>query len=131
MSANCEVAKFRVLSINCDVSSLNNISQKSGKDGITLKVEDNLSFRRSRDESKKIVLLEIRTNLASEDAPEFKMSLVSQALFNIEEIPEDLEKALQIKYYPLARNKVYEAIKKITEAMCIPPIDLNAQKESV
>lgn len=129
MPEKFSIAGFRILNVNCDVTDVYHAFRTSGEDGITLKVEDTLSCRRSNDSQKNTALLEIKTDISSENFSDFKISLVSQAIFSFDEPPENLEDTLQNGCYPIARSKVYDAIKKITEAMGIPPIDLNSKQE--
>ena len=108
MPQNYKITKFRILKIECMIDIFNNVAHQIGKDGITLKVEDKLFCRRPNDISNQTALLEINT---------------------FEEMPENLDGVLERECYPIARAKVYDAIKNITESMGVPPIDLNKQKE--
>ena len=129
MPQNYKITKFRILKIECMIDIFNNVAHQIGKDGITLKVEDKLFCRRPNDISNQTALLEINTNITSDDAPDFKVSLLSQTIFTFEEMTENLDGVLERECYPIARAKVYDAIKNITESMGVPPIDLNKQKE--
>jgi len=91
---------------------------------ITVKIEDKLSCRRPKDPSERSGLLEIETTACSDDAGNFKISLLSQVVFSFDEVPENFETTMQESCYPLAKAKISEAVKVITGAMGLNPLDL-------
>ena len=125
MSTNYEISGFRVLKVECNMTGIKNIHESQNKDGVTLKVEDKLSCRRSKNIESRDALLELNTSIISESVPDFRIVLLSQAIFTFTDFPENLEEVLQRDCYPIARKKVYSAIKEITIAMGMAPIDLN------
>lgn len=129
MSENYTIAGFRILSVNCDIADIYNAFQEKENDGITLKVEDKMSYRRTSAPSESAAQLDIRTNITSDVVPNFKISLFSQVAFIFKDTPENMEDVLEDECYPIAREMVYSAIKKITDAMGIPPIDLSGKQE--
>ena len=128
MSENFKNSKFRILKVECNIIGIDNIQQPK-ESGITLKIEEKLSCRKPKNLSDEIIQLEIDTVITSEEVQDLKISLLSQAIFNFEEVPSNIDQILQDECYPVARAKVYGAIKTITETMGIPPIDLNRQSE--
>jgi len=123
MATNCEIRVFRVIKIDCD------IDWSSLKKELIIQVEEKLASRKPVDPSNKTGLLEMETIITAADSTDFTISLTSQAIFSFDEMPENFEDALQKDCYPIAKVKVYEAIKKITEAMGMSPLDLNAYSE--
>lgn len=128
MSENFKNSKFRILKVECNIIGIDNIQQPK-ESGITLKIEEKLSCRKPKNLSDEIIQLEIDTVITSEEVQDLKISLLSQAIFNFEKVPSNIDQILQDECYPVARAKVYGAIKTITETMGIPPIDLNRQSE--
>ncbi len=124
MSEDCKISGFRILKVDFNISGLT----RGCKSGITLKVEDKISCRKPSNSSDKTALIEIDTNIISDEVADLRLSLLSQAIFCFAAVPKVLVGMLQTVCYPIARDKVYEAIKKITEAMGISALDLNNGK---
>lgn len=125
MSDAYKISGFRILKVECDIVGLGNISIRSGKDEITLKIGEKLKGRRPKNAEDKILQIEIDTTIDSDEVSGFKIHLLSQAIFQFSEIPDNIEDVLQNECYPEARSKVYDAIKTITGTMGISPLDLN------
>lgn len=130
MQESYTISSFRILKVECNIIGFDDIAKQGKKEGITLKITDKLTAKNPKNSVDKIMQLEIATLITSDEIEELKIELLSQTIFSFSESVEDIGTVMQSECYPLAQAKVYDAIKTITGAMGIPPIDLNKQKEN-
>lgn len=113
-----KILAFRIIKINCIIDIL--------PGPITISTEDTLSFRKPSDPSKKMGLLKVETQLTSDDTDEFKVEIISETIFQFDSIPDDFDKEMRNKCYPMAKERIHTAIKEITATMGIKPLDLTS-----
>ena len=116
---NYKLASFRIIKLNCD------IDPPSVKGEITLSVENTITAFRHADSTIKRGMLKTETSVTSPDCENFKIYLISESIFSFDEMPEDFDNALKESCYPLSKEKIQEAVKSITSAMGINPIELS------
>lgn len=129
MQERYTLSSFRVLKVECNMVAFDDIARDPKREGVLLKIGDRLRARKAKNSDNKIMQLEIITTITSDEVEDLKIELLSQTIFTFLESVEDTEEVMQNECYPLAQKKVYEAIKEITTAMGVPPIDLNKQME--
>lgn len=115
---HCKILAFRIIKINCT------INVPPSQSAITISTEDTLSFRKPSNLDKKMGLLKVDTQLTSDDTDEFKIEITSETIFQFDSIPDDFDREMRDKCYPLARDRIHTAIKEITATMGIKPLDL-------
>lgn len=120
MSSSCELCGFRIIKIDCDITDLGQNTT------LSIKVQDKMSCRKPLDPTDKTGLLEIETTITTDSIESFRIFLSSQAIFAFTESLNDFEETLKNDCYPIARKKINEAIKNITETMGVAPLDLNS-----
>ena len=118
MSATNKLLEFRVVKIDCDITEI------TYGDEITLSVSENISAKKPADPAEKKALLEIETTITSDGLDQFRINLTSQAVFSFQENMESFEDIMQKECYPQAHPHIRKAIKEITGAMHITPLDL-------
>ena len=128
MEERYKISRFRVLKIECNIIGFEDIARQPQKEGIMLSIAEKITGRKPKNSVDKIIQLEINTIVTSDEVPDLKIELLSQAIFSFSDSVEDIETILENECYPLAKAKVYDAITKITETMGVPPIDLNKQR---
>lgn len=118
MCSTSQLLEFRVVKIDCDITEVTSGSQ------ITLKICENLNVKKPADSSEQKALLEIVTNITTDDLPHFRLNVTSRAIFSLQEGTESFETIMQKECYPQAMPYVRKAIKEITSAMHITPLEL-------
>lgn len=115
---NYKIIAFRIVKIDCT------IDVPPTEAPITISVEDTVSCRKPSNPEKKIGLLKVETQIASDDSDQFKFNILSETVFGFDKMPDDFDKALKSECYPLAKERIQRAIKEITSAMGVTPLDL-------
>lgn len=116
MAGKYEISGFRILNVECSVDP--------ERSELVVRGENKLVCRRPIDQNNKSGMLEIETTIGAEETEKFKIRLLSQAIFSFSEEPEDLEEVLKKECYPVAKEKINAAIKTITAAMGLNPLEM-------
>lgn len=115
---NYQFVAFRIVKIDCT------IDVPPSESPITIAIEDKLSSRRPADPEDTRGMLKVETQIISEDTEKFKIDVISETVFSFDKMPDDFDRELQNKCYPMAKAHIQSAIKAITTAMGITPLDL-------
>lgn len=117
-NVKCELVDFKIAKLDC------NIDIESEKNKIRLEIKEELSIGEPVEEELLERSLRIKTIISSSDLEEFNITVLSYAIFTLDKKPEDINKYIMDKCFPIAKKRVYESIKDITTAMNMDPLDL-------
>ena len=112
-----EIVSFRIVKIDCDIGELLDLSE------ISLSGEDAVMVQTPSSSDEKLVRLEIKSKISSDEIENFKFEILSQTIFAFQQEPDDFPEEIRTYCYPLAKEKIQEAVKEITKVMGINPID--------
>lgn len=118
----CKVVNFRILKIECAVDS-----ELDGTE-ITLRADNSVEWQRTSEPADKYGRATIETKITSND-DKINVKVISQTVFDIEEHADMSDDDLIKLCHPIAIKRAFDAIKEITAAMGITPIDFTDFKE--
>lgn len=114
----CRISQFRIVRIAC------NIDETLEHGVLTIETENRVSAKRPTEPEEKKCMLQIETKLRPTKGEGVSMDISSESIFEFDTMPENFESALKDDCYPIAWERIKKAIKEITAAMGIAPIDL-------
>lgn len=106
---NVKIIKQKISSSNIFISQ--NLSKK-----FELNMECRAKIKTSKDEDDKSVLLNIGLNIGSKDE-ELKMELVSDIVFELDQLPDDYNSIAEQKLVPMARAALLNSLDDILVIM--------------
>lgn len=118
MKNSCSIESFQIIKFNCDVNVEENVKTE-------LITNAKISYRVPKDESIKKLMLQTEFAINSKTPDVVSVLLVSQTVFNTEDVDGNLHEYIQNVCFPEIKNRMSIALKKITTEMGITPIEIN------
>ncbi len=117
---NCTLTSFAITKLEYEI--------KVGRadEGIELNIEENLQVRQPKNPKTPSRMLELLVKINDADS-RFKMLCTSKSIFTFDKTlnDEDFDSMVKSTCLPKAKERVYQAIKEISSAMGISPLDLS------
>lgn len=116
------ISAFRIVNVEMKVND------SPDNNRVTLSAETKFISRHPLDQNDKSGLMELETTIQAEDEEQFSMLFKTHVYFSFEEQPDNFDEFMKKECYPLAEKKLYKAIRTITEAAGLNPLDLDRNK---
>lgn len=116
---SAKIEKWKIISANIYISQ--NLSKK-----FELSMECRAKMKTSKNEEDKTVLLNIELNIGSKDE-ELRMELVSDIVFELNQLPDDYNEIAEQKLVPMAREMLLNSLDDMLVVMGYSKMEL-AQK---
>lgn len=116
---SAKIVKRKIISANIYISQ--NLSKK-----FELSMECRAKMKTSKNEEDKTVLLNIELNIGSKDE-ELRMELVSDIVFELNQLPDDYNEIAEQKLVPMAREMLLNSLDDMLVVMGYSKMEL-AQK---
>lgn len=116
------ITAFRIVNIEMKINDSPDNYQ------VTLSAETKFISRLPIHQNDKSGLMELETIIQAEDKEQFSMLFKTHVYFSFEEQPENFDEFMKNECYPLAEKRLHEAIRNITKAAGLNPLDLDKNK---
>ena len=114
----CQIWGFRILEMNSRIG-------ESGGDFQQLRVQNRVAGKSLTDPTAKECMLQIETKIWTAKSKGPAININSAIIFDFDEVPEDYEQVIEDICYPMAWSRIKKAVRDITSAMGIEPLDLD------
>lgn len=118
--------EINVKIINKKITSSNIFISEKLSTKFELSMECRVKMKKSKDEDDKSVLLNMELNILSKDE-ELKIELISDIVFELEQLPDDYNTIAEQKLVPMARESLLNSLDDILIVMGYNKMEL-AQK---
>lgn len=124
----CEVLQMKDLGCRIwgfRISELNSRIGESGGDFQQLRVQNRVAGKSLIDPTAKECMLQVETKIWTAKSGGPSININSEIIFDFDEVPEDYKQIIEDVCYPMAWSRIKEAVRDITSAMGIEPLDLD------